>query len=73
VNPAPSAWDHLALILAAVILVAAAVFDSYRTLSPIEWGAIATAVGGLGVKGGTGIPRPRAPSAPAAPAPPALP
>lgn len=54
----PSAFDHAALLLGALVLVAAAIFDSYHSLSAVEWGVIGVAVAALGVKGTLGIPQP---------------
>jgi hypothetical protein len=51
----PSAWDHAALVLGSLVLVGAAVVDSFHSLSGTDWAAIAAGAASLGVKGFTGI------------------
>ncbi len=48
-----STWTHVSAVLGAVILAGAAVFDSFHSLSSVDWTAVGVAAAALGAKGFT--------------------
>lgn len=50
-SPPPSAWDHAAILLGAVIGAGAVVLDVFHPLAVQDWGVLAVVLAGLGYKG----------------------
>lgn len=55
ITTGPDVWNHISLIIGALILVASVLLNSFRPLAATDWTIIGVAAAALGVKGTTGI------------------